>query len=43
MRAIWFKQLYVQVLIGIIAGGLLGVFYPDFAVLLQPFATASSS
>src|SRR3954453_10830980 len=38
MRAIWFKQLYVQVIIGIIAGGLLGVFSPDFAVLLQPFA-----
>jgi Na+/H+-dicarboxylate symporter len=38
MRAIWFKQLYVQVIIGIVAGGLLGVFWPDFAVLLQPFA-----
>jgi len=38
MRAIWLKQLYVQVIIGIIAGGLLGVFWPDFAVLLQPFA-----
>ncbi|MFL5334487.1 MAG: C4-dicarboxylate transporter DctA, partial [Geminicoccaceae bacterium] len=38
MRAVWFKQLYVQVIIGIIAGGLLGVFSPDFAVLLQPFA-----
>jgi len=26
------------VIIGIVVGGLLGVFWPDFAVLLQPFA-----
>ena len=37
-RASWLGQLYVQVIIGIVIGGLLGFFWPSFAVTLQPFA-----
>jgi aerobic C4-dicarboxylate transport protein len=33
-------QLYVQVLIGIAIGALIGVIFPDVAVMLQPLADA---
>ncbi len=33
-----FKQVYVQVVIGMIAGGLLGYYYPDIATQLKPVA-----
>lgn len=38
MRPSWLGQLYVQVIIGILIGGLLGFFWPSVAVTLQPFA-----
>lgn len=38
MRKPWYGQLYVQVLIGIVIGGLIGLFSPAFAEHLQPFA-----
>ncbi len=34
----WYQHLYVQVLIGIIIGGLLGYLVPGFAAKLQPLA-----
>ncbi len=34
-----FSQLYIQVLIGIVIGCLIGFFWPDTATSLQPFAT----
>ena len=34
----WYSQLYVQVLIGIVIGGILGYFEPGFAAKLQPLA-----
>lgn len=34
----WYSQLYVQVLIGIVIGGLLGYIEPGFAAKLQPLA-----
>ncbi|MCO8163704.1 C4-dicarboxylate transporter DctA [Pseudomonas sp. 21LCFQ02] len=34
----WYSQLYVQVLIGIVIGGLLGYFEPGFGAKLQPLA-----
>jgi aerobic C4-dicarboxylate transport protein len=34
----WFSQLYVQVFVGIILGGLIGYFFPDFGTKLQPLA-----
>lgn len=38
MRVSWLRQLYVQVLIGIFIGGLIGFFWPQFAATLQPIA-----
>ena len=38
MRPSWLGQLYVQVLIGILIGALLGLFSPSLAVALQPLA-----
>ncbi len=38
MRPRWLGQLYVQVLIGIAIGGLVGFFWPSLAVTLQPLA-----
>lgn len=35
-----FSQLYVQVLVGIVLGGLLGFFWPDIGTSLQPLAAA---
>lgn len=34
----WYSQLYVQVLIGIVIGGLIGYLEPDIGAKLQPFA-----
>jgi aerobic C4-dicarboxylate transport protein len=34
----WYQHLYIQVLIGIVIGGLLGYFIPGFAAKLQPLA-----
>lgn len=34
----WYKLLYVQVLIGIVVGGAIGYFIPDFGAKLQPLA-----
>jgi aerobic C4-dicarboxylate transport protein len=34
----WYGQLYVQVLIGIVIGGLVGYLEPDIGAQLQPFA-----
>ncbi len=34
----WYSQLYVQVLIGIVIGGLIGYVEPDTGAKLQPFA-----
>ena len=34
----WYGQLYVQVLIGIVLGALIGYFEPQFGAKLQPFA-----
>jgi len=34
----WYKLLYVQVLIGIVVGGAIGYFLPDFGAKLQPLA-----
>ena len=34
----WYSQLYVQVLIGIVIGGLVGYFEPGFGAKLQPLA-----
>lgn len=36
----FFGKLYVQVLIGVVAGGLLGVLYPHFATDLKPLGDA---
>ncbi|MBK8095256.1 MAG: dicarboxylate/amino acid:cation symporter [Verrucomicrobiaceae bacterium] len=36
----WLRSLYVQVLIGIVLGVLLGLFCPDLAVPLEPLGTA---
>ena len=38
MRPSWLGQLDVQVIMGILIGGLLGFLWPAFAVTLQPFA-----
>ena len=38
MLRTWMGKLYVQVLIGIFIGLLLGLFTPDIAVTLQPLA-----
>ncbi|QEI07909.1 dicarboxylate/amino acid:cation symporter [Pigmentiphaga aceris] len=35
----WFPSLYVQVIIAIVVGILLGHFYPDAGVAMQPFGT----
>jgi len=35
--AIQSKSLYIQVIIGVVAGALLGQFWPQIAVLMQPF------
>src|SRR3954468_24400118 len=37
-RTSWLGQLYVQVIIGIVIGGVLCFFLPSFAVTLQPLA-----
>ena len=34
----WLSQLYVQVLIAIVIGGLIGYFLPDVGIKLQPLA-----
>lgn len=34
----WYSQLYVQVMIGIVIGGLIGYLEPDIGAKLQPFA-----
>lgn len=34
----WYKLLYIQVLIGIVIGGLIGYFIPDVGAKLQPLA-----
>jgi aerobic C4-dicarboxylate transport protein len=38
MRPSWLGQLYAQVIIGIVIGGLVGFFWPSLAVTLQPLA-----
>jgi aerobic C4-dicarboxylate transport protein len=38
VRASWLGQLYVQVIIGIAIGGLIGFFWPNAGAMLQPFA-----
>ncbi|MDD7425794.1 MAG: cation:dicarboxylase symporter family transporter, partial [[Actinobacillus] rossii] len=36
----FYKELYFQVLVGIVAGIVLGYFYPEFAVKLKPLGDA---
>ncbi len=36
----WLKSLYVQVLVGIVAGVLVGLFWPDFGARLEPLGLA---
>ena len=38
MRASWLRQLYIQVIIGIMVGAALGFLWPGVAVTLQPLA-----
>jgi aerobic C4-dicarboxylate transport protein len=42
-RRPWYGQLYVQVLVAILAGALIGYFQPGLAVQLKPLAMSLSS